>query len=149
METNGHFPLQNMRASKDWVGNWGWNVFTLMDQITSFLFWDRSKSSSKLCVSSIGAHYQSLKYWSMFRFCRTEMFQLCSHLAPQMGPWTHHFTTCPSTEMKRCGFPLSSILPLTLFPLLSHLPLLAGTEEASASTQLSEDWWNYITGHGK
>lgn len=78
----------------------------------------------------------------MFTFCRAEMLLPISAvftLRASDGTLNPPFYNCPSIEMKRCGFPLSSILPLTLFPLLSHLPLFAGTEEASASTQLSED----------
>lgn len=98
VETNGHFPLVYVWALKDWVANWGWNVFSLMDQITShvFIFGCVKVIIQDLCQQH-WCTLSVLQYWLMsglmgnrpcldsvwLRCC--SWFLLCSPLATQMG----------------------------------------------------------------
>lgn len=124
VETNGRSPLVYVWALKDWVGNWGWNVFTLMDEITScFHFWMCQSHHPGLVSAAlvpfirlkISINVRSDQRSALLRFCMTEMRLMISAvltLGYPDGTLTRHFTLRPSTEMKRCGFPACSITPL-------------------------------------
>lgn len=159
VETNGRFPLVYMWALRDWVGNWAWNVFTLMDQITCFYF-VMCQSQHPWFVSAALVHIISLKILinvcsdeklALLRFCLTDVPMIPAAFTPAYsdGTLTHHFPICPSTKMKRCGFSVCSIIPL-FFSALPPAPVCWNRGSLCRQcTQLSEDWWNYIAGQGK
>lgn len=132
-----------MWALKDWVANWGWNVFTLMDQITSHVFIlgcvkviIQHLCQQHWCTLSVLINVWSNEKSALFRFCMAEILLMISAvftLGYSDGTLTHHFTICPSTNMKRCGFRLCSIVPLflscspTCLSLLEQRKLLPAT----------------------